>query len=1803
MKMKCHWFLRTISLVLVSVQGLCTMPVSVWAGTPPETVQAGTNSPLQQVNRRQALDETPSYLPLFSPQPATSEFFAVRIFPFALVPVGNPTPAENMALALALLSYVQRSDPEDQSILLNYLTQYPNSAWKPALLLNLGIFWRETGYFSKAMDAWQQAWDISKNATSMKDRALADRAVGELAQISAWVGRYEQLEPLLTEIGDRKLVGGAAEMVSSAQDGLWIMNHKPDGGFLCGPCALELIVSATQGKADLTKLIAAKSSRQGFSLAQLKQLADESGMKYQMAKRAPGSVIVTNSVIHWKLNHYGALLEEENGRYLVRDSTFSHLYGQELWVSGAALEEESDGYFLVPEGPLPPGWESVNLNEGQTVWGKGATYGRDPNALTPNDPCIPCEVLNWLESIFGMTKYTANLMLVSLKLEDMPLRYNPPVGPPVEFKVTYNQRDPYSQAFPNYSNLGAQWSCDWFTYIEDEGQVWSDYYAHRPSIPGIGSNVQRFVSGGGLMNYTLTNASTGLFMPDRDGNILQFNLTNNTYELTSPDGSKEIFKTDSLNACTDCAIPEYICFTCPPPPPQPRRFYLHAVIDPAGNALIFSYDSMGRLYQVNDAVGQATTLYYGLPEDPYKVTSVMDPFGRTSYLQYDENGRLQKIEDVIGMSSSFNYNSADFVTQLTTPYGVTTFSMMDGGGVTGDRALYITDPNGDHEYVYSPATTSSDPFNVGGGESAPSGFTTSHLTEQNTFYFDKKAMSLFGSQLLSSPPSATFNGSAFASGVMTNALIYHWLKDDEISPITPIMSGILGSIKPPLESRIWFEYPDQVQTEYSSGITLRQPNIVERFVDNPVNPSSPLIQTKQYAYNNNGRIAQFTDPVGRQTAFDYYTNGIDLYRVRQATNDILAEFGTYNSQHRPSTYIDAARMTNYLSWNAAGQLFQVTDPRSEIIQLNYDSYDYLRSVVRSKSSLSATNSFGYDFYGRLDTVTNAENYNVACSYDALDRPTNITYADGTSEKYVYNRLDLFLAYDREGSRTVYQYDNTGRPISIKDRLNQVTYFGWCGCGSLASVADPLGHVTAWDRDLEGRATQKTYDNYSTVKYAYETYGGRLQSITDSANQVKTYTYNVDDTISNLTYSSSIVSTPNVKFYYDSNYRRLTSMVDGTGTSTFTYNPVTGSVALGAGQLESEYQPEASATINYLYDELGRMTNRAVDGSTDKVSFDALGRLASHSTALGVFTPSYVNNTYQLASLTYPNSQSANFSWFNNAGDQNLQEIWHKDSSSATISKFDYQFDVNSRIKQWMQQAGAGGTNVLNLAYDYEDQLTDALISSNNAPVKAYAYGYDGAGNRTNAQFEIRSVISTNVIASYALYNDLNQLTNRVGNPGPLPVHFRGTVDEPASVTVNSQMANVMPDSDNLPNGKIFAKTLDLLLGTNAVQIVATDYGALPKVTTKNYSVSVTGDTNKIYAYDANGNCTNVVSSGTNTTYTWDAENRLVAIDITNAGGPDLRSEFNYDGFDRRVQIVEKNNGTTTGTKRFVWSGGQLCEERDASDTVTKRFYSEGEQISGTSYFYTFDHLGSVREMTDSSGTIHARYDYDPYGKRSANEITSSPVEADFGFTGYYVHQPSGLQLALYRAYDADSGRFINRDPIEEEGGLNLYDYVANNPANYVDPLGLWTVDLRLGLGVLGGNLKFGTTEKGRFGFGLGWAPGVHLQGTLDPSGHINKGVDLNATVGESEGLFDIERLGWEGELGIHFGQCSESGAPSEAGIHGSIEGEFEVIKAIDVGGEAAGSLGTKGLHGDISPVFDIGLGFSWGGTLGFTLGF
>jgi RHS repeat-associated protein len=147
------------------------------------------------------------------------------------------------------------------------------------------------------------------------------------------------------------------------------------------------------------------------------------------------------------------------------------------------------------------------------------------------------------------------------------------------------------------------------------------------------------------------------------------------------------------------------------------------------------------------------------------------------------------------------------------------------------------------------------------------------------------------------------------------------------------------------------------------------------------------------------------------------------------------------------------------------------------------------------------------------------------------------------------------------------------------------------------------------------------------------------------------------------------------------------------------------------------------------------------------------------------------------------------------------------------------------------------------------------------------------------------------------------------------------------------------------------------------------------------------------------------------------------------------------------------NGGVVSDKRFLWSGPTLVEERDSTGSnVTKRFFGQGVQgIQGDSFYYSKDHLGSIVGLTDETGSLRASYSYDPYGVRTQ---VSGDLSSDFGYTGHYVHAASGLTLAPYRAYDAALARWISRDPIGEDGGLNLYDYVNNDPISAADPFGL-----------------------------------------------------------------------------------------------------------------------------------------------------
>jgi len=109
------------------------------------------------------------------------------------------------------------------------------------------------------------------------------------------------------------------------------------------------------------------------------------------------------------------------------------------------------------------------------------------------------------------------------------------------------------------------------------------------------------------------------------------------------------------------------------------------------------------------------------------------------------------------------------------------------------------------------------------------------------------------------------------------------------------------------------------------------------------------------------------------------------------------------------------------------------------------------------------------------------------------------------------------------------------------------------------------------------------------------------------------------------------------------------------------------------------------------------------------------------------------------------------------------------------------------------------------------------------------------------------------------------------------------------------------------------------------------------------------------------------------------------------------------------------------------------------------------------HFVSYDGNGNVTALTDASGSISARYEYSPFGETIRASGSAAGVN-QIRFSSKYTDAESGFCYYGYRFYNASAGRWLNRDPIEEEGGLNLYAFVASEPIASFDAYGLFTID-------------------------------------------------------------------------------------------------------------------------------------------------
>jgi RHS repeat-associated protein len=230
-----------------------------------------------------------------------------------------------------------------------------------------------------------------------------------------------------------------------------------------------------------------------------------------------------------------------------------------------------------------------------------------------------------------------------------------------------------------------------------------------------------------------------------------------------------------------------------------------------------------------------------------------------------------------------------------------------------------------------------------------------------------------------------------------------------------------------------------------------------------------------------------------------------------------------------------------------------------------------------------------------------------------------------------------------------------------------------------------------------------------------------------------------------------------------------------------------------------------------------------------------------------------------------------------------------------------------------------------------------------------------------------------------------------------------------------------------------------------------------------------------------------LTSGGVWTYTYDAENRLISMvsalpanqGFKNAG---LTLSFTYDYMNRRVEKKVINGSTVQSDRRYIYNGQNLVAEIDATTGNIQRSYTWGLDLAGslgatggvgalleitnytyaggslvetTNYFPEYDGNGNVTALVrGSDGMTAAVYEYGPFGEMVRNETFDQGIaDNPFKFSTKFMDLETGLVDYGNRYYSPSLGRFINRDPIEEAGGLNLYGFCGNDGIDNTDYLG------------------------------------------------------------------------------------------------------------------------------------------------------
>ncbi len=1086
---------------------------------------------------------------------------------------------------------------------------------------------------------------------------------------------------------------------------------------------------------------------------------------------------------------------------------------------------------------------------------------------------------------------------------------------------------------------------------------------------------------------------------------------------------------------------------------------LATVVDPLGHTQVANvYGPDGRVSQQTDAVGETTTFLYNevgstltttvtdargnewtdfyesgvlverddalnnetgfVVDGDLNNTSVVSPLNETTTMTFDASGNVLTATappSLGGATKTFTYNANNDPLTVTDARGkVTAYTYTGAGNVesvtqdgqaagsytydSGGRVLTSTDGNA-HTTTYT--------YDAAGNTAS----VTNHLGEKTTHTYDAQ-----GNVLTRVDAKGNVAGCGCAAQYTTtstyNAAGQLLTETDTLGHVTSNVYDDAGRLTSTTDgngkvtSHVYDDANRLLSTTAADGGVT---SFTYDDVGNQLTVTDPLGHMTTNEYDANNRLVSTTTASGAKTTFFYDGNGNLVRQVEPRGNVLGADpddydtLFTFDAAGRMLTETDPLGHTTTHVYDNVGNEVSVTDPRGKTTTSTYDGRNRLLTTTAPDTGVT---TFTYDVVGNKLTEKDPRNNITTYTYDAADRPASLTKPSGGKTTY---------GYDANGNQTsmveprgnvtgcgcaaqytwTYVFDRANRKTGETSPLGHTTGFALDNVGNQLSVTDANSHVTAYTYDNVNRVKTVTAPDLGVTTYTYDV-AGNMTAKKDARNNTTSYGYDLDNRRTTVTnplgkvWTTSYDAAGHVASTVDANGNATPA--GGDGTTTFTYDR--------AGRLTNINYSDTTPDVTYTYDNAGNRLSMIDESGSESRTYDNNNRLLTVTRGSNTFTYVY-DLAGNLTSRTYP-------------------------GGAATT----YTYDVDNRM-------GAAVNSSLTTTYGYDPagNLTTATLPSANAFVETRVY--DRSGRLTEVQ---------NKRGTATPLSRFQVTLDPVGNPtqwnrtGGLTQLQNYTYDANDRVATVCFAASCTPTSTNR-----IAWTYDKV-GNRLTET----RGA----TTTNYTYNVgdqmltAGATN--YTYDSNGN---QLTAGTRS-FTWNLANYLK----TTAQGS-TTSTYTYDGDNKRLQT---STGTAASAKvNFQWDVNhglpQIARELDGNNTLQRQYIYGLQRIrqsNGTASYYHYDPLGSIANLTSSSGTTQWTWSYEPYG---VIRTTSGTSPTNFlNYTGEYK-DPTGLYHLRARQYDPTTGRFLATDPLAPEvrgGAVSSYSYVSAQPTVLVDPSGM-----------------------------------------------------------------------------------------------------------------------------------------------------